>query len=92
METTQEKTKDHKKIKRWVEERDGRPAVVESTFDESKNDGLLRIDFQEKDQELKHLSWDQFFEIFDSNGIEFLYQDKKENGEKSSFCKFVSAN
>ncbi|UZO82086.1 hypothetical protein NBT05_06335 [Aquimarina sp. ERC-38] len=80
------KTKDHDTIKNWVEERDGRPAVVKDTEE------LLRIDFQEKDDQLEEIEWDQFFEIFDSNNIEFLYQEEKKDGEKSTFCKFVSAN
>ena len=83
MATTQEanKTKDHNTIKNWVEERNGTPTVVEGT------DDLLRIEFETTDNvELKEISWDTFFEIFDKNNLEFLYQ----NEEDSTFCKFVS--
>ena len=85
MAATQEanKTKDHDTIKNWVEERDGRPTVVEET------DGLLRIEFETTDNaELEEISWDRFFEIFDENDLQFLYHDK----EDSTFCKFISAN
>lgn len=83
MATTQEanKTQDHNTIKNWVEERDGTPTVVEGT------DDLLRIEFETTDNaELKEISWDKFFEIFDENNLEFLYQEE----EDSTFCKFVS--
>lgn len=81
------RTTDHDTIRQWVEERQGRPAVVESTWD--GNSGLLRIDFGEEDESLAELSWDDFFRIFDESDIEFLYQEETANGETSRFFKFV---
>ena len=95
MSTTVEskRTKDHKTIKNWVEARDGKPSVVEATTDGDSNSGLLRIDFPQNDNDsLKELSWEEFFDVFDDNDIEFLYQEQTKDGEKSNFCKFVSAN
>lgn len=84
------KTTDHDTIKKWVEARDGKPAIVEDTEDSGKGGGLLRIDFpNNKSEELKEVSWDEFFKIFDDNNIEFLYQEETSDGEQSRFSKFV---
>ena len=38
-------TTDQNEIRRWVEERGGRPAVVKSTRGKADDVGILRIDF-----------------------------------------------
>ncbi|MFC3204653.1 hypothetical protein [Aquamicrobium soli] len=78
-------TTDHDKIRRWVEEREGRPAVVRT----SGSGGLLRIDFGEPEENLEELSWDEFFEIFDDNDLAFLHQNRTSDGNTSRFHKFV---
>lgn len=83
------RTTDHDTIKAWVEARDGRPAVVESTWD--GDSGLLRIDFGDKEDALKELSWYEFFRVFDENGLTFLYQEETADGGESRFFKFVEA-
>lgn len=84
-------TKDHKKIKEWAESRDGKPAVVESTTNSDKGGGLLRINFPGyAEDNLKEISWDEFFEIFDNNDLQFLYQEEVKDGGESRFFKFVS--
>lgn len=82
-------TRDHDKIRQWTEARDGRPAVVSDT--RSGDSALLRIDFpiDGVDEGLEVVAWDEFFDIFDRNGLTFLYQEKTENGETSRFNKFV---
>lgn len=80
-------TTDHVEIRKWVEERGGRPTIVHGA--ESDDSGLLRIDFAEKDDNLGEVSWDDFFRIFDENDLEFLYQDKTKAGDTSRFFKFV---
>ncbi|WP_029586813.1 hypothetical protein [Bradyrhizobium sp. URHD0069] len=82
-------TTDHKKIKKWAEERDGMPATVRAT--ETKGHaGILRIDFGPKEEALEEISWDEFFKKFDEAGLAFLYQDKTKDGEVSRFHKFVA--
>jgi len=56
----------HDEICRWVEERDGKHAIVKGTRD-SSGGGVLRIDFPgvAGEDELEHVSWDDWFEIFD---------------------------
>lgn len=84
-----QRTQDHDTIRTWVENREGRPAVVESTWDGTS--GLLRIDFGPKEDALKEISWDDFFRIFDDSDLDFLYQEHTEDGGESRFFKFVKA-
>jgi hypothetical protein len=53
---------------------------------------LLRIDFpgySGKDS-LQEVSWDEFFEKFDEQGLALLYQEKTKGGQPSNFNKLVS--
>jgi len=81
-------TRDHKTIRRWAEERGGKPTTVEGTEDRS-GAGVLRLDFDPPDEGLKPIPWDEFFEKFDEADIDFLYQDKTADGHTSRFHKFV---
>lgn len=90
--STAEKTRDHDEIRRWVEEREGRPCVVAATADNGREGGVLRIDFGEEDEALEEIEWEEFFEIFDENDLVFLHQDKTADGKTSRFNKFVSAD
>lgn len=87
--STATKTTDHDKIRRWIEERGGRPSRVADSARGGKGGGILRVDFQERDEGLEELDWPEFFRIFDENGLAFLHQDRTEDGEKSRFNKFV---
>jgi hypothetical protein len=78
-------TRDHDKIRRWAEARDGHPAKV----DTDKPGGILRIDFGEPEKNLTRISWDEFFEIFDQADLDFLFQEKTSQGGQSRFNKFV---
>lgn len=83
-------TTDHNEIKKWVEKRDGKPALVKGTGDTGKGGGLLRINFPGGAEEsLENMEWDKFFTIFDENNLEFLYQDETKDGSESRFFKFV---
>jgi len=83
------RTTDHKTIRRWAEERGGHPASVRSTARKGEDAGILRIDFDPKDEKLDRISWEDFFEKFDHEGLVFLYQDKTADGGTSRFHKFV---
>ncbi|SFP76732.1 hypothetical protein [Tranquillimonas alkanivorans] len=78
-------TTDHDTIRKWVEERDGRPAKVE----DDREGGILRIDFQEPEENLEEIEWDEFFHIFEDRKLAFLYQEKTADGGTSRFNKFV---
>jgi ferritin-like metal-binding protein YciE len=86
-------TTDHDEIRRWAEERGGKPACVQGTG--GKGDiGMLRIEFpgkpNAKDAKLQPISWDDFFEKFDERDLALVYQDKTARGQKSNFNKLVS--
>ena len=78
-------TTDHDVIRKWAEERRGRPAAVRT----KGKGGILRIDFGEKDEDLEEISWDEFFEIFEGSRLAFLHQDETGDGKTSRFNKFV---
>lgn len=83
-------TTDHETIKKWAEDRGGKPATVKST-ERHGEPGVLRIDFPgyKGEGSLEEISWEQFFEKFDENKLAFLYQDKTSGGEESRFFKLV---
>jgi hypothetical protein len=83
-------TQDHEEIRRWVEEHDGKPATVRGTEDGDEV-GVLRIDFPggTGEDQLRHISWDEWFKKFDKEGLTFLYQEQKAGGEDSTFFKLV---
>ena len=85
-------TQDHKEIQKWAEKHGAIPAEVEST--EKKGEpGILRFMFPKaknhNDGALKEISWDDFFEKFDENGLELIYQEVTSEGAESNFNKLV---
>ena len=85
-------THDHQEIKHWAEKRGGVPAKIKNTGKED-DEGVLRIHFpdhSDDDERFEQISWDDFFENFDENALDFLYQDHKADGELSTFHKFVA--
>jgi hypothetical protein len=84
-------TQDHDEIRKWAEERNGKPSYVKGTG--GKDDpGLLRIDFPGYSGEgkLEEISWDEFFEKFDEQELALVYQEKTAEGQTSNFNKLVS--
>jgi hypothetical protein len=85
------KTIDHGEIRRWIEQRGGRPARVRDTGGRG-DAGLLRVDFDDPgsgDDRLEEVSWDDFFATFDENKLAFLHQDETSGRDQSRFNKFV---
>jgi hypothetical protein len=87
--STSDTTTDHDTIRTWAEERGGRPATVKGTESGDEDAGILRIDFQDPDDRLEEISWDDWFAKFDEEKLAFLYQDEKKDGETSTFFKLV---
>jgi hypothetical protein len=76
-------TTDHDEIRTWVEQNNGRPACVKGTG--GKGDpGMLRIDFDEQDEGLQAISWEDWFDAFEENGLALLH------AEDSRFNKLIS--
>lgn len=81
-------TTEHEEIKRWVEERGGGPAIVKTA--PGGESGLLRVDFPGSGAgAFEHISWEEFFRIFEGNKLAFLYQEETKEGGVSRFFKFV---
>jgi hypothetical protein len=83
-------TTDHDVIRRWAEERGGRPARVAATApaksaSQEGSSGILRIDFGAPNEALEPISWEEFFRTFDKQKLALLYQDQ----DDSRFQKFV---
>ncbi|OHV87376.1 hypothetical protein [Mesorhizobium sp. ORS 3428] len=78
-------TTNHDEIRKWIEERGGRPAAVRTQGE----GGILRVDFGEPEESLESIGWDEFFRIFEENDLAFLHQDEVESGGKSRFNKFI---
>jgi hypothetical protein len=78
-------TTDHEEVRRWAEAHGGQPAVVKDTE-------ILRIDFPggAGEDELEHISWDEWFEIFERNELALVYQEQKSGGDDSTFHRLVS--
>jgi hypothetical protein len=54
--------------------------------------GILRVDFSgdgDDGDALEPISWEEFFDEFDREGLAFLYQEKTADGQLSRFNKFV---
>lgn len=86
-------TTDHDEIRRWADARGGTPARVGGTGS-GDDPGLIRLMFpgapQAEDDNLEEISWDEWFEAFDENGLALVYQEETSDGEQSRFNKLVS--
>ena len=82
----------HEEIRRWVEQRDGHPAIVKRTTRGRNESGIIRIDFPgfSGARSLEAISWDKWFEIFEQQRLAFLYQDRTAGGKPSRFNKLVA--
>ena len=82
-------TTDHDEIRRWAEERGGRPASAKGTESGGKP-GVLRFDFNEPEESLEEISWDEFFDKFEDARLALLYEDETKDGKESRFFKLVN--
>ena len=85
-------TVDPEIIRRWVEERGGRPAVVKVRSRSDYDAAAPRIDFPQYRSTgvLQRISWDQFFQKFDEKQLAFVYQERTRSGQVSRYFKFIS--
>lgn len=70
-------TTDHEKIRRWAEDRGGRPAAVVGPMT-NKIAGGLRIDFPDYDsgEVLREITWTEFFDKFEEQNLVFMYHEE----------------
>lgn len=86
-------TRDPEVIRRWAEERGGKPSTVASTRSD-EDPGIIRIDFPgyAGGDSLEEISWDLWFSKFIENDLVLLYQEETADGQKSNFNKLVEAS
>ena len=82
-------TTNHEVIRTWATERGAVPATVEGT-EHSDGLGVLRLDFGGNSDRLRHVSWDEWFETFDLRRLNFLYQEERKDGNRSTFFRLES--
>lgn len=76
-------TADHEVIRRFAEDRGGKPAIVAGT-------GIIRLNFPGfAEENLEDISWEDWFEEFENNNLALVYQEKTSEGEESNFNKLV---
>lgn len=75
-------TTEHALVRKLIEDREGYPAHLESSEGQGDS-GLLQVGLtdegEEGDEDLKELSWEQFFEEFEEKDLAFAY---REGGEE----------
>lgn len=86
-------TRDHDTIRKWAEERNATPSTVASTRKEG-DVGLIRLNFPgfSGEDSLEEITWEEFFDKFDQQGLALVYQEKTADGEVSNFNKLVSGD
>ena len=84
-------TTDHDTIRDWAEARGARPACVRGTGS-SGDPGIIRLDFPgySGEDSLEEISWDDWFDKFEEQGLALIYQEQTQGGEESNFNKLVS--
>jgi len=78
---TAEKTKDHGAIREWIEVRGGTHRVWQVSIYCEWTSG-------EKEESFDELNWSKFVEVFDREGLKFLYDPDA----KSRFNEFISGD
>lgn len=75
VEDDEMRTADPEKIRAWVEDRDGNPAIV---VDEGDHSEKLLFDFpgENIDQDFQEISWEEFFDEFDQRDLVFVYGEE----------------
>ena len=78
-------TTDHDVIRRWAEDRHATPATVGGAGDGGAvGDLRLDFDFGQELEDLRPVSWDEWFAAFDERGLEFHHhQDLRADGSVS---------
>lgn len=82
---------DHEEIRQWAEERGAKPACVKGTGKRGDT-GMIRLDFPgySGGDSLQEISWEDWFEKFDEQGLALLHQETTAAGEQSNFNKLVA--
>lgn len=81
---TNKKITDHNAIKQWAAKHNAKPAMATATAEEGDGVGVLRLQRDESADNLEEITWETWFETFDSKNLAVLVD------EESGFSKIVS--
>jgi hypothetical protein len=83
-------TKNHDEIRTWIREHGGEPSIKNKR---PSDRGVIDVCFDEYDDEHQIISWEEFFDTFDSMNMEFRYEchDQECREFAYSFLPFVEA-
>jgi len=68
-------TSDHDVIRQWADDRHATPATVESAEHDGSVELRIDFDFGNHLEDLKQVTWDEWFAAFDERGYEFVFQE-----------------
>ena len=76
-------------IRQWADQRSALPATMSGEADDRPT--VLRFDFEGGgDEDLRSISWGDWFEVFDGRDLVFIYLEPSE-GEESNTYRLESA-
>ncbi len=85
-------TTNHDVIRAWAEARGAKPATVPGT-ERGDRLGVLTFDFPGYGGEnLRHVTWDEWFRTFDERGLRFIFQEHTSDGKESNFFHLENPN
>ena len=72
----------------WVTSRGGKPVKATHIGKRNTSIELIEIDFSGKQEAFfKVISWEEWYEVFKKNKLQFIYIEKNSNGMESRFYK-----
>ncbi len=88
MDTEFKRTTNHDVIRQWVEEHDGTPINSAGVNAEE----IIDIGFGSAVDESLKITWDEFFERLDTNGLAFRHSEDVIRGQENLSYSFISAS
>lgn len=85
-------TSNHEETRTWVEQRGGRPATLRGTRRGHDAADLLRFDFPGRSGQdaLERISWEEWFAMFDAEGLRLLHQTDPAHGADRTFFEVIA--
>jgi uncharacterized lipoprotein len=85
-------TRDHAEIQRWAEKLGGKPAIIDHPIARADKRGI-RIEFPGESREVlmsetQPASWDEFFTIFEEQGLLITYEDDPQGGDPADWYHY----
>lgn len=81
-------TRDRELIQRWASAHDARPATGVGKVDVNDGGCPVRLMFPGQ-TELKPISWDEWFQVFDGGNFTFVYEDDTGESPKRNHFRIV---